>query len=442
MLLNTEEAFKEYINLFVQPVPYFGIKSCKERSTWKIKKETLRYNLVRRHLDQKICISTLGKWYPSYGIIDIDHREFSDVEIIRETLGFNESNSMLYNSETPGNYHILFRPLYRNNNATLKLFSDIMKPVVQKLGCEIYPQKNKPIRLPFGYNQRGADYGLELLSWEDSVYWFNKIDTFDLINIREKPDFINYNYNPDKPSTFNLYLEGRDLLETGLNMPSSRHKSQFAILYYYFQNKYHQENAEDLTLQWIKNKHNGYSTTANSYGWDRIGKEISRQASYIWNNYTHYLNQDTYKKQYGIIIKSDLVKILKVTEGKFSLMQFLYKLIRYYQPKQNQGNTISLHSNTLIEWSSRNTYQKFLYHLEKKGIIKQEGKYIRGLRAKTIIINWEYDSTVKPIQYNGKTPEDITTAIKIGITKEELKLILKSIYLPASRIKVILAKIY
>jgi hypothetical protein len=301
MFPNIKSSYREYKDTFVQPTPSFALKGCGENKNWISINSPISNRLIERHLDQEICIATLGRWYPECGIVDIDNKPFDEVLIIRETLGFDENNSLLYNSETPGNYHILFKPEYRNKPPTLKLLNSILKNSVQKLGCEIHPQENKTIRLPFGLNQRGVDSGFELLPWNKSVYWFGKIDSFDLSIFNSKFVYQNQNYKQTSFNYSKVFTNGNELLKTGLIQTSSRNESQFNVLYYFFQLNYQQIIAEAQTLLWLQESHNGFSETINSNRWQIVKKEINRQATHIWDKYTFFVPKKVNQRFYGSI---------------------------------------------------------------------------------------------------------------------------------------------
>jgi hypothetical protein len=98
------EAFRSYINLFVQRIPRYAVK--KSRS-WTTKTKPLSDRPVQAHLAGQYAVAVLGKWYPEFGILDIDDRQRETVDEIREELGLDDKNSMLISSESPDSYHIL-----------------------------------------------------------------------------------------------------------------------------------------------------------------------------------------------------------------------------------------------------------------------------------------------------------------------------------------------
>jgi hypothetical protein len=123
-------------------------------------------------------------------------------------------------------------------------------------------------------------------------------------------------------------------------------------------------------------------------------------------------------------------------------MQFIYNLVRYYQARQNNVNGVPIHSDTLISWSCRDTYQRRINELEKKGIISRSSRYVNGLESKRIHLFWEYFSDEETIQNINGTPNTINEAITLSFTSDELHSKLKKLRLTSSNIKRIVANTY
>lgn len=232
-----DQGLGEYIETFVQPVPRYGIKWPGE--DWRGVKGILTTDLVQAHLEGRFSISSLGRWYPGHGLIDLDGRTMPEVEVIRTALGMDASNSMLCASEREGHYHLIFMPTFRDHPPTLKLFRKRLNPAASRLGFELYPQKTLCIRLSFGPGQRCLDEGKELLDWQALLYRFKKLDPFDIGTLaatsgrsstRSAPEekCASEDLEPD-PSA---YRRGEALLDSGLLEPGSRHHSQYLLLYH------------------------------------------------------------------------------------------------------------------------------------------------------------------------------------------------------------------
>ena len=147
--------FRSYVDLFVQRIPRYAVK--KSRS-WTTKNKPLSDRPVQAHLDGQYAVAVLGKWYPEFGILDIDDRQRGTVDEIREKLELDDKNSMLFSSESPDSYHILLKPEYREKPPTIRLLNSAFHNFCDLHQIEIYPQVTRAIRLPFGPRQEPLDF--------------------------------------------------------------------------------------------------------------------------------------------------------------------------------------------------------------------------------------------------------------------------------------------
>jgi len=225
------DIFSGYVDTFIQRLPRYAVKQI--GGIWKTKKKPLSDIPIKAHLNRQYCVGVLGKWYPPFGILDIDDTDKDTAEKIRESLKLDTNNSMIISSESPNSYHVLLRPSYNGKPLTIRLLNDILKPYAREHNIEIYPQPNKPIRLPFGYGQKPLDFEyINLNSWQEMLYWFNKLDYFDLKGIPYHQLQLDFNIGTDRGTNLSEYQEGKFLWDNGLIKPSSRYDSQFKILCY------------------------------------------------------------------------------------------------------------------------------------------------------------------------------------------------------------------
>lgn len=434
---------QEYINLFVQPLPQFGIKVPGENS-WITIHGTLHTGTVMAHINHTRIVSCLSRWYPEHGIIDIDGRPFNEVERIRTVLGFNKDNSMLCTSETAGNYHILFHPEYRGKPPTIRLLSSAMKQKAESFGLELYPQPNHLARLPFGYHQRCVDEGKEVLDGLSAVHWFQKLDPYDIGDIVPEYSYKGFDRSLGQNEKISTYKEGQFLFKNGLAKPSSRNRSQFQVLYYLWRKNTDLQTAMEWTKRWIRIKHNGFSNEVQKGNWRIIDSEISRQAKHIWTKYDRLgvLPDSAHNVQSGYLHKEDLRKILKVSKGNLARMRFLYSLISYAYPRRHYELGIPIHSEKLIKWSSSNSYEHRLIELERAGIIVRTKGYRSGIVSKKIKVKWDFLEQGTPLLIDGRTPNDVKDAIAVFIDEKDAADILKQSNVYSSQRKRILAKIY
>jgi len=413
---------QEYFDLFVQRIPRYVVKS-KRSSTWKSKNKPLKNLPVIAHLTGKYSVGVLGKWYPEYAILDIDNRSFDEVKEIREKLNLDETNSMLYRSESPDSYHILIRPFYKQKPPTLKLLRDIFKPFGQQHGIEIYPQEKRTIRLPFGKFQEFIDYEyIGLKTWKTKLWWFEKLDEFDLKGIPYSQGFLDFSLPKQR---LPIVKEAQELLQHGLQYEGTREQSQFILLYYFFRKNTPKHQAVLLVQNWIRYKNNGLSKDfkRNPY---YVYNHIKIQADIIYSQYelSKTYPDETHNRFYGYLTKPDLQSIIEVSKGSKPRMRFLFNLVKYAYPRRHR-TFIDIHSDKLISWSSKRTYLKRLDELESKGLIKRFQTYRKGEFSKSIQIDWNFKANEDAVLLDGRSVNTLEYSLKLCFKPDELKQLLE-----------------
>lgn len=438
---NEENAFSEYIDIFIQRIPRYTVK-LKNKASWRTKNKLLVDTPIKAHLDQKYIIGTLGKWYPPFAILDIDDKFLEDVDKIKDMLGLDAFNSMLCSSESANSYHILIRPTYNNKPPTIRLLQNTFKSFGKQNNIEIYPQSNRTIRSPFGYKQFCLDFEYKNLpNWWDKLYWFKRLDNFDISTVPYYQRKLDLAFkDPELP---NFYEEGKLLFQYGLQRPNSRNKSQFKVLCYLWRINIPMDEAEKLTLLVIKIKHNGFSKEVNKGNWRTIKGEINRQANKIYTTYelTSIYPDETHNDYNGYLTKADIKPIVMISKGSLPGMKFLYHLVKHCYPRRHRA-FINIHSDKLIEWSSRGTYPKRLDELKKKGIIKRGDSYSVDRFSKSIKINWDFKDIREAILNDNRSPNTLEDTIKLSYEPEEIKALLKKAGVKRTTAIEIIKKIY
>jgi len=420
-----QKDFRQYTKTFIQRLPWYTVKQ-KDKS-WKTKKKPLSDRAIKAHLNGQYSVGVLGKWYPGFAILDIDDKDRDTAEEIRENIRLDTNNSMELSSESPNSYHLLVRVTYNGKPPTIRLLNEVLKPFAREHNIEIYPQSNKTIRLPFGKNQKPLDFEYANLNgWKEYLWWFNKLDDFDLREVPNHQLMLDLNIEPGNGFKISTYQEGKFLYKNGLVEKSSRNKSQFKVLYFLWRNNYALANAIDIAWQWIKNKHNGYSKEVNSGKWRTIQNEIIRQANWIYSNYelSRIYPDEIHNVYKGYITKADIEKILHISRAGLPMAKFLFNLIKYCYPRQYK-TFINIHSNFLRDWSFRN-YQKYLNSLQELGVIKRYGSYKVKEFSKSISINWNFkEDTNLIILTDHRAPETFEETIIASYKPEEFRELLK-----------------
>jgi len=427
IILPGESTLEDYLDKMIQRRPRYGIKPI-GRGKWKTMKKPLSDRPIRAHLDGEYNVSVLGTWYPEYAILDIDSRPRKEVDEIRARLELDESNSMLQKSESEDSYHIIFTPEYRGKPPTLNLLDTVLKPFCEDRRIEIYPQRRRTIRLPFGPHQPLLDYEyMGLDSWKQKLYWFEKLDGFDLSSVKYHQLLMDFEPGPGRlelPSNF--FQEAQYLLDDGLQFPSTRHESQGRILFYLWRQNVPAENAVGIVWEWINEKHNGFSKDILRSP-RHVKKDIESQAAHLWRKY--HMGQiypdSTHNLHHGYITKPDIPEIVEAVRGSLPRMKFLFNLVKYSYPRRHR-KSISIHRDKLIGWASTETYLRYLGELGSKGIAERKSAYRPGLYSKDLKLNWKFRTSNEAVLFEGRSIETLDDAVKLNFKPDEFRQILAS----------------
>ena len=412
----------DYLSLFVQRHPKYAVKMPGVGTEWRTKKKALSDKPIQAHLSGQYSVATVSPWYPAFGVIDVDDAPRQRLYDVLETIGLNDANSMICESESPNSYHVYFRPMYNDKPPTVRLLNEVLRHWSIKKGVEVYPRAAKCFRLPFGPHDRPIlDSGETLnMNLDQKLYWFNKLDEYDLAASPADMQTVLNLEIPPLPVCSNTYTRGLEYMEHGLQAANTRHEVQFCVLYAMWRQNYDIEDAVNACYHLIKTKHNGFSRDIKR-NQTRVLKEIMRQANCIWNNYelAHTYPDAAHNLNYGYLTKPDIQTIIRVCEGNLPRIKFLGELVRYINPRQ-QKEAVSVHADRLQAWSSKTNYNRFLEELAQKGIIERGSKYTVGKAAKTIKLNWAFRSREMAIKADKRTT-DTSGSIANSFAPEELR---------------------
>jgi hypothetical protein len=413
---------QDYNQTFVQRYPCYNVKM--PGLSWTTKNKPLGDPCIKAHLRGQYAVAVRGQWYPAYCILDVDERRQPEAEAIRKDLGLSESNSFLCKSESADSWHIIFRPLYRDQRPRLSQLQTILKSFAKEHRVEIYPQAHHGIRLPFAPCQDILNEDrATLTTWEDKFYWFEKLDEFNLSTVPIHQMYLDVE-PPRGKITLPYDPDAKSLLEEGLQAPSTRYHSQFRILLYLWRNNVAPDDAVFKVWDWIRHKHNGFSKDIIKHP-KECRKEIDRQATHIWGKYDlGYCLPDTPHNQHeGYITIPDLEEIFMVSGGKIPLARFTYNLVKYGNPRRYH-QALNIHSKRLEKWASSHTYVSYLVILEGKGIVRRSSSYLVNSFSKPIHLNWQWHTQDKVVLYDGRALDSLEDACKAVLRPSDLATIM------------------
>lgn len=422
-------SLQDYTSIFVQRYPHYGLKI--PGKTWVTREKPLSDNVVRGHLSGRYSIGSLSRWYPEFALLDIDERQLDFVEKVRSEIGLNDTNSMLCGSESPNSYHLILKPQYNGQPMTVNLLQSVMRGYALARGIEIYPQKNRVIRLPLGKNQACLDAVYRHLDeWENKLYWFGKLDEIELSAFPRHQTIFAFPDSRIQEIRLPSMEEGRNLLECGLQNPSSRHYSQFQVLYYLWRCDVPPDIAIETTCAWIKRKHNGFSKDILRYP-HRCRDEIKRQAQHIYTKYnSRSVYPDyTHNNQHGYITEPDIGRIIKIAGSidGISLMpvaSFLFHIVKYSYPRRHRKQ-FPVHTDKLIQWSSKNSYGRYLDALKEKGIVDRGKSYLTGQYSKPLTVRWNHGQSEHAVKYEGRAVDTFSETVRMLYRPDDMRAILR-----------------
>ncbi len=403
--------FREYTGLFVQRSPRYAVKMAGR--PWTTKKKPLPDRPIEAHLRGQYAVASLGRWYPEFAVLDVDDRPRGTVDEIRESLGLDAADSMLFSSESENSYHLFLRPEFREKPPTLRLLNSAFKEFARVRGVEIYPQPGRAVRLPFGPIQRPLDPEYSTLEkWTDKLFWFQKLNAFDISTVRGQQYSFDFAL-PIRPAIPSVMGEAAELFEHGLQSPGSRHESQFKLIYFFWRRNIDPETTRAAVWEWIRRKHNGFSRTILERP-GQVQAEIARQVDHVFGKYEfgRVYPDRTHNSFNGFISEPDLERIVRIARGSLPRMRFLFSLVKYYYPRRFRP-FVGIHTDKLIEWASRRTYQKYFGEFEAAGIVSRGSKYSPGRFSKNIRIEWPWKSEGEAVLFDGRAVDTFADSVRL-----------------------------
>lgn len=381
------QQFSDYKAAFVQHEPRFALKKVDGR--WSLVKAPLTDNLIGHHLSGSLVVAALARWYPSHLLIDIDHAgSFAEVEEIREVLGFTETNSLLFESQTPGHYHILARPTYKGEPCTAKIIHWALADAAKRYGFEVYPQRLKPARLPFSptttplFNVANR--------WTDLLYWFEKLDDYELKGlqlpkVQVEPLNVGANWSE----------MGRDFLAHGLRAPGTRNLVQRAALYCLWRDNWGPELACAKVFRVLQEyRHLSHDMQRSPLS---VRRELRRAADHIWTHFDRAkIFPDHVQQHYQHLTLQTAAQAVMWSGGTLRGLRFALDLVAYLMPRATRGS-VSVHRDLLRQWSTFRTYRKYVEAFCRFSGAERGRSYEVTEFAKKIKLPPTLETTGKPV---------------------------------------------
>ncbi|NIZ47689.1 winged helix-turn-helix transcriptional regulator (plasmid) [Entomospira nematocerorum] len=394
---------------FTQPYPAYGIKN---EHGWRTVHQPLTKSAIQAHLNHQISIGTFGRWYPRYGIIDVDDVEIAKLYEIRSQLGMHDGNSAIFTSESRHSYHIYFKPVRKGKMLNLNLYLKCMASARESLKIEIYPQANHLIRLPFGKGQYHLDNGIVWpLSYQEGMELFHTMGEYDVDHLPYLP-MVAEEFSPSHnvlEADFGIQKgwkrEGLALINEGLQSDGTRLESLKRVIYFYWSQNLPMEATVRLTQQWMETKHNQHSKDYRQHP-QRVSKQISDLTQWIYDHFdrSYTLPDSAHIVDKGYLTKELTQTLVVASQGRLPILKFGLQLFAYLAPRNTGRNKISVHRDRLVEWSSTKNYLQYIDHFKQQGLLKRDARYKVGHYAKGISLLQGYTSFDGALQLEEDRP--------------------------------------
>jgi hypothetical protein len=373
--VQKDETFHQFLKI----VGDFGSPHARQfpGGRWQTVKGKISDPVLASHINQECWVGKKGSWYPYIFTLDFDHPKEGVFEEVCERLQLSDGMMLPMTSPSfarSGNFHVALNLEKNARPVTLHRGLSFLQKMVGDL-CEVYPQKRRKFRLPFGRDQfllskhrmPIKDYSLrECLHWLDKVEPIDAVFSFTAVSEENA-------LPPRQRVSLPPYSEAGRLWREGLQAHGTRHYSQFLLAIYLARSNYQPEEAKRLIQHWIRNKHNQFSKDARSGKWRSIDAEIERQVDWIWEH--EYFYPDQVHNLQGRVTRADLNWIVKTFRGDVVNQKRLFNLVCYYRARcQHEWVYIPVHV-----WRNRiandRTYKSFIATLEKKRLLRCNWSY-------------------------------------------------------------------
>lgn len=413
-----------YKDTFGNPLPGYAIKQFGIRG-WRYKHKRPADPVYIANLHGKYSTGFRGREYPEFLCVDFDDKPREYVDHIRDELHMNEDNSMLFPSESPFSFHLFAHPTVDGKPASINRLFAAFRSFDIEHRIEQYPQSNRVIRGPFSPRFPSLDLRyLHLDDWRDKLHWFRKLNEYDiaLVPSQQLPLDLNLKTPLKVPA---VKQEAEELLADGLPYSGCRNDCQSVILTALWRAGVSQYHAEEIVWEWINEKHNDLSKDLPRHP-EAVRAEIFRQANLIYGKYemSNQYPDWTSNNHHGWLTKPDLFDILMTCRGNMPRSKFLFHLVKYSYPRKHR-DFIGVHRDKLVEWSSNNTYLKYLNEFESRGFLRRGSAYIHGKFSKDLKLNWDYGNTRDALLDDGRAFETLDDALRFSVSPPEFREMLR-----------------
>lgn len=390
---------------------------------WHTNHGYINDKVIQAHLEQKLWAGILPPYYPKWGLLDFDNPPPSSIEQAIVKLRIQQGQYLLCTSPSyniDGSVHLLLKPEYNGIPLTINNYRRIMDHVPGIVGgrVECFPNQGRGVRLPFGASQYLIEEDIPIynLSWEEELYWYNKIEPVDLTIIHEydlDKRFLKPVPSFDSEPTTSGKTLGAFYFKEGIQEFRTRHDATMHVVIWLFHQNYSPENAEIIVREWIETKHNDLSRTINKGNWAEVYRDNQDIINWVYDKFeAKQIYPDAVHNDYHAVYKCDIDFIAKTFPGEISNQKKMFRLISFFRPRMKY-EWVYCPQHEWIKIAGTNQYKEFQNELIRRGILETDNSYWVKYYSKKFRLHLPDRTKSWLIESDGRTITDYREAVMV-----------------------------
>jgi hypothetical protein len=420
------EFFENFLFTHVAPHATQTIKQSQLRN-WTFHKRPTNDKAIKKHLEGVEALGVPPRWYPIFGNLDIDNPKKQEKPVFDKLQELNITIDQYALFKTPrhsenGNSRLYVRLELHGKPITAKLYNRVLSNHFKNI--EINPNGNKIDRLALGFESELIDNlnsKVIKLSLEEKLAIFKNLKPIEISNLPrfQQPEVKKIQNLESSKKRSDFVARAEALKEFGLQKNSEpRHLAQSMVLFLLWLRDEHNEiSAAEFVKNWIRAKHNGFSELVNKGDWQKVDKEIDRQAESIFAEVADKFPDRTHNLVTAAT-KDDVLMAANFGKGSATLQKRFFNLLKIIRPNFFKYDWIYIPAHTWRdEIASRNSYKEFQRELEAKGLMITDNRYRIGVESRKYKFNLQLDSGAA-LQKEGRNIDSYYEALETGFNGE------------------------
>ncbi len=355
---------------------------------WVNLHDTLKDLTIHQHLAGVASIAVLPPNYPEYVILDVDaplikdpsSDLFSVLVRLESVFRLKQNDYVIFASpsfENDRSFHLFFKVSLGGKPPTKGQIEKRLLPLAKKAGIEMFPNGNFKLRAPLGWKQvRLKKDSFEPLEepWEKSLEVLIDLEAVDL------------DHYPIIETRKNLRLEKRSggsvkkLLDRGLDGGGQRYQATRTLAMHYFFLGLDKNNAEEMIMEFMSTRHNGFSNEINIGNWGQVKRDINNWVGLVYKKFVrrHHVQKHNFTTK-GWITREDIELICRHFRSDLVSQKRIFKLVVLIRTLSDgeSDQKVIIKAQVLLKLLGHD-YKYFLEALETRRLLEINRHYVRG----------------------------------------------------------------